>query len=322
MSFIQRLLPGAIITVVAVCLVAMAALADDKPARIVVSHVTAPFNVPSIVMQRTGMLEKAFAAEGIKVELPEITSGAKQVQALAAGSLDITGVLGGTSAIIGRANGAEVVIVAAYSRSPEAFMIMSMGNGPATIESLKGKNVAGPKGTTLNQLLVAALASKKLALADVNYINMDLPAARAALLAGKVDAATLAGNHALAVEAAGGKAIASGKELIEPTSVIAVRREFLDRYPAQVARFLAVQRQAVDFVVKNRAEALKLAAEEQKVTLAEAERMLAWYDFSPVMTDKDVDNLNADQDFMIENKMIEKRIDIRKELIHPMAFAK
>jgi sulfonate transport system substrate-binding protein len=320
MTKLRRLLPGAIITVSVICLVALAALAEEKPARIVVSHVTAPFNVPSIVMQRTGLLQKAFAADSIAVELPEITSGAKQVQALAAGSLDIAGVLGGTSAIIGRANGAEIVVVAAYSRSPDAFFVMSMGNGPTTIESLKGKNVAGPKGTTLNQLLVAALASKKLGLSDVNYINMDLPAARAALLAGKVDAATLAGNHALAVEAAGGKAIVSGKGLIEPTTVVAVRKAFLDRHPAQVQRFLAVQRQALDYMATNRTEALKLAAEEQKITLADAERMVAWYDFSPVMTDKDIANLNADQDFMIENKMIEKRIDIRKELVHAMAF--
>jgi len=320
MRSLKRLLPATIIATVALCLVALAAMAEDKPARIVVSHVTAPFNVPSIVMQRTGLLDKAFAAEGIKVELPEITSGAKQVQALAAGSLDIASVLGGTSAIIGRANGAEIVIVAAYSRSPEAFFVMSLAKGPATIESLKGKSVAGPKGTTLNQLLAAALASQRMTLADVNYINMDLPAARAALLAGKVDAATLAGNHALAVEAAGGKAIASGKGLIEPTAVVAVRKAFLDKHPAQVERFPAAHRDAVAFVAKNRSEALKLAAAEQKITLADAERMIGWYDFAPVMTDADIANLDADQDFMIESKMIERRIYIRKDLVHPMAF--
>ncbi|MCK6449571.1 MAG: NrtA/SsuA/CpmA family ABC transporter substrate-binding protein [Alphaproteobacteria bacterium] len=307
-------------TAAVLCLGAPVAHAEGKPAKVVVSHVTSPFNVPSIVMQRTGMLEKAFAADGIKVELPEITSGAKQVQALAAGSLDIAGVLGGTSAIIGRANGAEVVIVAAYSRNAEAFFVMSLAKGPATIESLKGKTVAGPKGTTLNQLLVAALASRRMTLADVSYINMDLPAARAALLAGKVDAATLAGNHSLAVEAAGGKVIASGKGLIQPTTVIAVNKAFLDKHPAQVERFLAVHRDAVDFVARNRAEALKLAAEEQKISLADAARMLAWYDFSPVMTDADIANLNADQDFMLESRMIERRIDIRKDLVHPMAF--
>lgn len=294
--------------------------AQDRPARIVVSYVASPFNVPSIVMARRGYLDAVMKPQGIVVETPEITSGAKQFQALAAGSLDIASVLGGTSAILGRANGVELVVIAAYSRSPDAFSILALPNGPKRIEDLKGRKIAGPKGTTLNQLLVAALVSKGMSLKDVEYINMDIPVAASALMAGSVDAATLAGNQALVVENAGGKAIASGKGLIEPTSVIAVRKAFLERYPAQVAQYMAAHRQALAYLDSNREDALRLAAEEQKITLEEARRMVAWYDFSPRMTDRDVANLEADQSFMIENEMLTRRIDIRKDLIAPGAF--
>jgi sulfonate transport system substrate-binding protein len=313
---LERLAAGLLATLLLIP--AAAAQTPEKPAKIVVSYVSSPFNVPSIVMRKRGMLEAALP--GIAVESPEITSGAKQFQAIAAGALDISSVLGGTSAILGRANGVELVVIAAYSRSPEAFTIMAMPGGPTRIEDLKGRKIAGPKGTTLHQMLVAALVSKGLSLKDVEHINMDLPVAASTLIGGRVDAATLAGNQTLAVEAAGGKAIASGKGLIEPTSVIAVRKAFLDRYPAVVAQYLEAHRQALAFLKANPEEALRLAAEEQKVSIEDARRMIAWYDFSPRMTDRDVVNLEADQTFMIDNAMLTKRIDIRRELILPSAF--
>ncbi|MBP0587502.1 hypothetical protein, partial [Mycobacterium tuberculosis] len=67
-------------------------------------------------------------------------------------------------------------------------------------------------------------------------------------------------------------------------------------------------------------EALKLAAADQKISLDDARRTLGWYDFTLKMTDKDVANLSADQDFMIEAGMLKSRIDIGKDLIAPIAF--
>src|SRR4051794_38383057 len=124
--------------------------------------------------------------------MPVITSGAAQVQAIAAGAVDIASVLGNSSAILGRANGVDLKVVAAFSRSPRAFAILVGADGPADVPALKGRRVAGPKGTVLHQLLAAALAEHGLRLADVDQLNMDLASARAALLAGHVDAALLA----------------------------------------------------------------------------------------------------------------------------------
>ncbi|MBB4040187.1 sulfonate transport system substrate-binding protein [Microvirga flocculans] len=294
--------------------------AADKPEVVRITYVSSPFNVPSIVMRAKGYLEEAFKPFGIRVESPEITSGAAQVQAIAAGEIQIASVLGGTSAILGKANGADVQVIAAYSRSPKAFGILARGDGPSSVADLKGKTVAGPKGTTLHQLLAAALAKAGLTLSDVNHVNMDLGAARAALLAGKVDAATLAGNNALAVEQAGGKIIANGDGIIAPTTVIGVRGEFLRNHPDLVEAYLAAHRKALDFMAENPDEALKLAAEEQKISLDDARRMMGWYDFSIRMTDKDVANLADEQAFMVSSGMLKKTIDIKADLIAPKAF--
>ncbi|MDQ2082857.1 NrtA/SsuA/CpmA family ABC transporter substrate-binding protein [Xanthobacteraceae bacterium Astr-EGSB] len=303
---------------------AVAVAATSAPAQTLstlrVTYVAAPFNVPSIVMRAKGYLDEAFKPLGIKIESPEITSGAHQMQALAAGEIHIASVLGGSSAILGRANGIDVKVIAAYSRSPKAFMILTRADGPADVKALKGKTVAGPKGTTLHQLLAAALAKNGMRLADIEHINMDLPAARAALIAGKVDAATLAGNNALAVEKAGGRALATGAGLIEPTTVIAVRGDLIDKRPDVVAAYLSAHRKALAFMKSNPDEALALAAAEQKIDLADARTMMTYYDFSLRFTDRDVANLAADQEFMVEAGMLKTRIDIGRDLIAPGAF--
>lgn len=295
--------------------------AAEKLENIRITYVSSPFNVSSIVMRAKGFLDEEFKPLGIKIESPEITSGAQQVQALAAGEVQIASVLGGSSAILGSANGVDVKVIAAYSRSPKAFSILVGKDGVADIKALRGKTVAGPKGTTLHQLLAAALVKNGMTLADIQHVNMDLPAARAALLAGKVDAATLAGNNALAVEAAGGRILATGEGLIEPTTVIAVRGDLIKNHPEVVKAYLSAHRKALAFMKENPEEALKLAAAEQKISIEDARRMMGWYDFSIRMTDNDVANLSADQEFMVEAGMLKKKIDIRKDMIDASAFA-
>ena len=295
--------------------------AEDAPKVIRVTYVASPFNIPAIVMREKGYLDEAFAARGIKVESPVITSGAAQIQAIAAGAIDIASVLGDTSAILGKANGVDLQVVAAFSRNPKAFTIMGKAGGPTTLEDLKGKTVAGPKGTTLNQLLAAALASKGMTLSDVKYINMDLAAARAALISGQVDAATLAGSHVPAATKAGAQMIVNGGGLIAPTSVIGVRGEFLRQHRDLVDLYMKAQQKALDFMAAHPEEALEIAAKEQKMSLEDAQGMLPLYDFSPVLTDQDVKNMESSQDFMVKAGMMQQTIDIRRDLIDPAAFA-
>ena len=308
----------------AVCVGSMlsSTLAAD-PETLRVTYVTAPFNVPSIVEKHEGILDAALGAKGIKIERPEITSGAKQTEAIAAEAIDIASVLGGASAILARANGVDVRIIAVYSRSPKAFALMTRADGPAALADLKGKKIAGPKGTTLHQLLAAALASAGLTINDVEYINMDLPTARAALLSGEIDVATLAGNNAIAVEKAGGKVLATGEGLIHPTTVIAASGKFIDAHPDLVGAYLAAHRKSLDFLATKPDEALKIAADEQKISVEDARAQLPLYDFTPTLTDADITNLEADQAFMIDNGMLPKdrAIDIRKDLVAPVAFA-
>ncbi|MDA5543791.1 MULTISPECIES: ABC transporter substrate-binding protein [Yersinia] len=287
-----------------------------------ITYVTSPFNMPSIIMREKGFLDNEVAVYNKQVNNSVITSGAKQTQAMAAGKIDIASVLGSSSAILAKANGAPIEIIAAFSRGPKAYTVMTMDKKIKSISDLKGKKVAGPKGTVLNQLLVSALKSQGLTLNDIEYINMDIPAASAALLSGKVDAATLAGAHVIDAEKSGAVLLADGEGLINPTTVIAARSDWVKNNPELVKAYFSAHLKAIDFIKKYPDEALEITAKEQKLSLEDAKKQFLLYDFNPVLTSVDIKNLNEDQDFMIENGMLQdtKRIDIAKDLISTSVY--
>lgn len=87
--------------------------------------VTSPLNLPSIVEKEEGIFTKAFADDGIEVKYAEITSGADQTQALAAGDVQVLYAVGATSVILSAANDADIKVLNMYSRSPKAFCMYS-----------------------------------------------------------------------------------------------------------------------------------------------------------------------------------------------------
>ena len=155
--------------------------AAKKPETINMTYVKSPLNIPSIIEKKDQVFEKAFKDDGITITYSDLDAGPKQTEALAAGKIDVCHALGGTSAILARANGIDLTVVGVYSRAPEAFMIMTKDPSIQSVKDLKGKKIAGPKGTILHQLLLAALAKEGMSADDVQFVSMGIPQAAAAL---------------------------------------------------------------------------------------------------------------------------------------------
>ena len=285
---------------------------SKNPTGITITYVKAPLNVPSIVEKKLGSFEKEFAKDNITVTFPEITVGSKQTEAMAAGSLDFAHCLGGTSAILAAANGVDLKIIAIYSRAPKAFVVLTKGAAIQNIADLKGKKVAGPKGTILHQLILAALAKNGMKPDDIEFISMDLPSSSAALMNGSVDAALSAGPDAVRAEKAGARILTTGEGLVEATIVTAVRGEFLQKYPELVKRFLSVHTAALSHIKTNTEEALKMTAAETGLPMEAVKQMYPWYDFDATIKPSDIQELKRTQDFLVQNGMLKKTIEIEK----------
>ena len=284
------------------------------PKAISLTYVKAPLNIPSILEKKQAVFEKEFEKDKIAVQYPEITVGSKQTEAMAAGSLDFAHALGGTSAILAAANGVDLKIIAIYSRAPKAFVVLTKGDKIQKVSDLKGKKVAGPKGTILHQLILAALAKEGLKPDDIQFISMDLPSSAAALMNGSVDAALSAGPDAIRAEKAGARVLTTGEGLVEATIVTAVRGEFLQKHPDLVKRFLKTHTAAIEHMRSKPDEVLAMTAAETGLPAETVKLMLPLYDFSPTIKPSDIAELKRTQDFLLQNGMLKKSIEIEKML--------
>ncbi|MBS4768960.1 ABC transporter substrate-binding protein [Turicimonas muris] len=293
--------------------------AADLPKEINIVYVKAPFNLQNIVMKEKGMLEKAFEKDNIKINWKTITSGSKQTQAMAGKSIDISAVMNTSSLLMANGVGNKILIATGVSHPADTFAIVGKPEAIQSIKDLKGKKIVGPKGTVLHQLLVAALNKEGMSIKDVEFISMDQPTALAALLAGRVDAALLAASGVIKAEKSGSKVITTAKDLVNVNLVTTVTEDFAKKYPEVLDTVVKVQREALDWIKKNPEEAIGLGAKEHGIDMDDARKLASWSNYYNTLSEKDIEGLQKDQDFLFDNKMMEKKVDV-KSLVLPSAL--
>jgi sulfonate transport system substrate-binding protein len=298
------------VVLVLVSVLAPPSMSAAKVEKIAVTYVKLPLNVPTIITKRLGLLEKEFAPDKITIQLPELTAGPQQTEAIAAGSVQVASVLSIDSAILAKANGIDLKVVAVFCRAPKGFNIMAKNPSITKVADLKGKTVAGPKGSMLNQLLFAALKKEGLKPGDVKYVNMGGVQAQAGLVSGSIDAALIAGPSLVAAEASGARVIANGQGLVSGLLVVAVSGPFLKEQPDLVKRYLKVHEQSLQYLKDRQGEAIKLVAEETQISEADVKRMLPWYDFNPRIKESDLADMEGTRDFLREVGMLSNPLNI------------
>lgn len=285
------------------------------PSTLKITYVKSPLNIPSIIDKNNQTISKAFAKTNTTVSFPDINSGAKQTEALAAGSLDICSALGGTSAILAASNGVDLKIIGTYSRAPKAFNIMAKDPAIKTAADLKGKKVAGPKGTILHQILIAALEKEGLKASDTEFLSMGIPESVNAMMTDNVDAALVAGADVLRAQKAGAHIVANGENLVDATIVIAVSGKFLNEYPEAVKQYLAAHNENIAFMNTNKEKAYEFTAKETGLAAPDVEAMAPWYDFDPAVTNKDLQELEKTQDFLLKTGLQKNKIDVKQMIV-------
>lgn len=290
-------------------LFSLVAQCQTWPQQLNITYVKAPFNIQNIVMKNQGLLEKEFAEEGIKINWIPIKAGLNQVRGMAAGEIDMVAAMNTSTLLIANSAGNRIVIVDGVAHPDDTFAIMAKPE-VKNIVDLKGRQIVGPKGTVLHHLLSAALKSSGVEMKDVNWVSMNLPASLTTLLGGRADAALLAAGGILAAEKAGFHALVKAKGLIETNLVLAARGDFAKEYPDIVRRVAKVNRQALQWALSNKSQAIALGAKELQLSKEDAAKLFDWSHFYSDITQKDVDALQNSQRFLLEQKMMNRSVDI------------
>ncbi|AWB35019.1 ABC transporter substrate-binding protein [Orrella marina] len=284
-----------------------------------ISYVRSPFNLQMIVMKEHGLLESEMAKQNVDVKWHEITSGSQQAQALASGDLDIAGVMNTASVLMANAAGNPVQILAGVSRPTDTFAIVGAKGGPSTVAELKGKKVAGPKGTVLHQTLVAALVKEGMTINDVEFIQMGIPQAFAALQSGQIDAALLAAGAIMNAQREGAQTITTATGLTVPTLVMATSEGVAHKHPEWIDAVIRAHDMAARWISENKEQAIELGARQQGVSLADANTLYDWAHFTQRLDQSDIPNLQAEMSFMLDNDLMRKPVNI-EAIILPQAM--
>lgn len=290
-------------------LFSLVAQCQTWPQQLNITYVKAPFNIQNIVMKSQGLLEKEFAEEGIKINWIPIKAGLNQVRGMAAGEIDMVAAMNTSTLLIANSVGNRIVIVDGVAHPDDTFAIVAKPE-VKNIVDLKGRQIVGPKGTVLHHLLSAALKSSGVEMKDVNWVSMNLPASLTTLLGGRADAALLAAGGILAAEKAGFHALVKAKGLIETNLVLAARGDFAKEYPDVVRRVAKVNRQALQWALSNKSQAIALGAKELQLSKEDAAKLFEWSHFYSDLTQKDIDALQNSQRFLLEQKMMNRSVDI------------
>ena len=277
-----------------------------------ITHVTSPLNVPSIIQKTNNVFADEFKANGkdVTINYAEITSGADQTQALASGDVDVLYAVGGTSVISAAANGADIKILNMYSRSPEAFCMYSHDANIKSAQDLKGKTIVGPAGTNLHQLLIAYLEKAGMTIEDVNFVNMAIPDAKAALDGKSADVALLAGPTAYKAGKQGYNLVTNGKGLTDAVIAVAVTEKFYNEHKEDLEIFKQAEANIIKYMNENHDEAMDIVAKELDLDKSAVEEMYKQYDFSIETTDADVQAFQNVADFMLKTEMIENEVNV------------
>lgn len=296
----------------------LAGIAHAATDQINIAYVKSPFNLQNIVMKQNQLLEKEFQKDGIKINWVSINSGAQQAQAMAAGSLDVSAVMNTASLLMANGAGNKVYVATGVARPTQVFAVVGKPGPQMKIEDLKGKKVAGPKGTALHQILVAALKSKGMSINDVEFMQMDPGKAYAAVVAGHVDAGLLAAGLIIKANEAGAKTVVTADGLVNPLLVMAVSEKFVKENQLLLERIVKVHREAGKWINDNYEKAIAMGAKEEGVSTGDAKKLAQWSHYFDVITEKDMKSLKLDQAFLIENGMMKNKVDTDK-LVLPMA---
>jgi len=215
----------------------------------------------SFVPPDVGMRQGIFQKNNVELELTAFAGDARMQQAAAADSIDI--LLGSGPAMAFIAKGSPIKGIAAMAGPPLLLAIVVRPDGPKTPADLKGKTVSVSTAGSLTYWLVSETSRRQgWGPNGINIAPMGaMPGQIAALKRGDIQGAIMDIGNAFDLEKRG-----EGRILVRFTDikdfhihVIFATDKAIATKPDTLRNFLKGWFETIDFMRKNRAEAVKIA---------------------------------------------------------------
>lgn len=260
--------------------------AEDKPAEIRIGTQKGGF-FPAVRQRHT--LENAFKPLGIEIKWIDFQFGPPLLEAINVGSVDF-GYVGDSPPIFAQAGNAKIRYVAAVKSEGTTQAIIVPKDSPIkTLADLRGKRVAFAKGSSAQNLLVAALEKAGVAWSDITPAPLAPADATAAFVKGSVDAWSIWDPYlALAELKENARVIAFDKDVHQPNAFYIAGSDFVEKYPSLVARLNTTFASEGVWADSHQNEVAKAQAEATGVDIEAIRRFVARSNFRVVPLDADI----------------------------------
>lgn len=233
----------------------------------------ATYNPLSLVLKEQGLVEKAFAKDGVAVRWVQSRGSNKALEYLNAGSIDL-GSTAGSAALVARINGNPIKAVYVYSAPEWTALVTRKDSGIAKLADLKGKRIAVTRGTDPHIFLIRALASVGLGEKDVHIVLLQHADGRTALDRGDVDAWAGLDPMMAAAEIENGDVLFYRDREANTYGILDVREAFAAAHPEAVRKVLAAYEQARLWSLAHPAEFKALVVKETGLSAAVVDRQI------------------------------------------------
>lgn len=266
-SFTRR---SAIAAALALAFVPATSFASD-PREIRIDWAT--YNPVSMVLKDQGLLEDAFAEDGIGIRWVQSAGSNRALEFLNAGSIDF-GSTAGAASLIARVHGNPIRAIYVYSRPEWTALVTSADSDVQTVEDMRGKTVAVTRGTDPHIFLVRALADAGIDERELRFVLLQHADGRLALSRGDVDAWAGLDPMMASAELEEGARLFFRKPEANTWGILNVREAFAEAHPHLVERVLEVYEQGRAWALANPDALAELLAREARIPLEVAHKQL------------------------------------------------
>jgi sulfonate transport system substrate-binding protein len=224
-------------------------------------------------LKQQGLLEKAFAGDGIAIRWVQTQGSNKALEFLNASSIDF-GSTAGAAALVGRINGNPIKAIYVYSQPEWTALVTRKDSGITKIADLKGKRVAVTRGTDPHIFLIRALQSAGLSDQDVKFVLLQHADGRLALDRGDVDAWAGLDPMMAAAELENNDVLFYRKPEANTFGLLNVREDFATQHPETVRKVLAVYEETRLWSLAHPDELKKIVVEATKLSPAVIARQI------------------------------------------------
>lgn len=223
-----------------------------------------PPYVAVYALREQKLLEKALAEKSTSVEFRRMLSLKPVTEALSASAIDLG--LGGTP-VAAISAGQPIKIIALVERSPKTHALLVLPNSPIKkIADLKGKKLGSPSGKSY-YFAIRVLERAGLKDTDVEWVQIENDAGRAALLSGAIDVwGTWDPFYASAEVAKEVVPLVDGEGYQLNYVALFGRTDYIEKNPETIQKFLQAYKQAINWAKDNRQAAVDILVKENKLS--------------------------------------------------------